>query len=110
MDHAVHDVGMHHANMVHGVMEGLQDVLQQEPVQVEAHVVIQEPQVAYMGNSVQNNQHQLAAQLHQIHNMMQEMQLQYSAAPQPTYQLYGGQGRSGGNNRFRGHRGIGYQL
>ena len=52
--------------MVCDAVAGLQDVLQKEPVTVEAPFIIQNPQVAHVSNSVQDNQHPLAAQLQQM--------------------------------------------
>ena len=41
--------------------------------------------------------------------MIQTIQLQYAAAPQTTYPVYGGRVHYGGNNRFIGRVGSGYQ-
>ena len=101
---------MHHTNMVQDVVAGIKEVLKQEPVLVEAPVVIQEPQVDHVANAVQYKQQQLDAQLQQIQATIRGMQLQYSAATQPTYQSYGFQGHYRGNNRFRVPRGRGYQC
>ena len=40
IDLTVQDAGMHHANMVRDVVAGLQEVLQKEPVPVEALVAM----------------------------------------------------------------------
>ena len=66
--------------------------------------------MAHVANSVQCKQQQLDAQLHQIQATIRGMQLQYSVAPQPTYQSYGFQGHYGVNNGFRVPRGHGYQC
>ena len=52
---------------------------------------------------------QLADQLQQMQTLMKEMQLQYAAAPQPTYQYYGGRGIYGGNKKYRVRGGRGAQ-
>ena len=45
-------VGMHHANMVCSMVAGLQQVLQQLTAHIESHVVMQEPQVYHVENSL----------------------------------------------------------
>ena len=80
---------MHHANLVHYVVVGLQEFLQQEPVPIESHAAIQDPQVTHIANEVQDNHQQLAAQIQKMQATVQAIQLQY-AAPQPSYQSYGG--------------------
>ena len=88
---------MHYANMVRDVVAGLQEVLKQEPVPVEASAVIQDTQVTHVVNAVQENQYHIDAQLQKMQSMMQAMKIQY-AEPQPTYQAYGGQGHYVGNS------------
>ena len=100
-------MGIHHANMVRDAVAGIHEILQQEPVPVEASGVIQYPQVAHVENCVQYNQHYIADQLQHIQAMVQAVQLHYVVS-QPTYQAYGVQGHNGGNNGFRGRRGRGY--
>ena len=56
MDLTVQDAVMHYANMVRDVVAGLQEVLKQEPVPVEASAVIQDTQVTHVVNAVQENQ------------------------------------------------------
>ena len=60
-----------------------------------------EPQ-EHVSNAVQDIQQHLPAQLKQIHMMMQVMQLHYTAALQPIYQQYGGQGNYVVHNNYRG--------
>ena len=52
---------MHHANMVHDVVAGFQELLQQEKVQTDNLMVIEAP-VNHVANVVQNNQQQLETQ------------------------------------------------
>ena len=70
---------------------------------------MREPQVAHVENSVQDNQRQISARLQHMQFMIQAMRLQYVAVPKPTYQAYGGQGKYGENNVFRGRGGRGDQ-
>ena len=58
----------------------------------------------HVANSVQDNQQKIYTHIHQIQAIIQSMQLQY-AAPQPSYQYYGGYGHYRGNNGFRGNGG-----
>ena len=81
---------MHHTNMVCDVVAGLQEVLQQEPGPVGAPISIQEPQVAHVETKFHDNQQQLSDHMQHMQAMMQEIQLQYAAAPHPTYQAYRG--------------------
>ena len=74
-DITIQDAVIHHANMVHNVVAGLQDALQKKTAPVKAPAVMLEPQVHHVENSVQDNQPKIAAQLQQIQIMMQEMQL-----------------------------------
>ena len=96
--------------MVLDVVAGLQEVHKQETSPSEVTAVflsIQEPQVDHVANSVQNNQHKIANHIHQMQAMIQSVQIQY-AAPQPSYQYYGGHSHYIGNNGFRdrGRRGL----
>ena len=61
IDLTVQDAGMHHANMVRDVVAGLQEVLQKEPVPVEALVAMQELQMVHVANVIQYNQLQLSS-------------------------------------------------
>ena len=76
----VHDAGMHYAKMVHGVVTGLQEVLQQEQSPIKTPVTISEPH-KHVANVVQITHQQLSTRLHHMHTMIQAMQLQYAAAP-----------------------------
>ena len=82
----VEDFGMHHTNMVHDVVAGLQEVLQQEQVLVDNATVTEAP-VDHEAKAVQNTQQQLATQLQKMQAMMQSMKLQYAAAPQGISRL-----------------------
>ena len=99
-DLIVQDTGMHHSNMVRNVVSGLQEVLQKEKTPTETAPVISEPNY-HVANAVQNTQQQLAAQLQHIYTMIQDMQLQYATAQQPTHQDYVVCGYYGGQNNFR---------
>ena len=66
---------MKHTNIMRNVATGIQHVLQQESVPVEAPVVVQEPQVNHVENEAQYNQHQLAFQTQQIQVIIQAMHL-----------------------------------
>ena len=71
---------MHHTNMVRGVVEGVKEVLKQEQALIETPITVLEPH-EHVENAVHITQQQLAAQLQKMWTMIQEMQLQYSAAP-----------------------------
>ena len=45
---------MRHVNMLHDVVAGLQEVLQEEPFPIKASVVMQEPKVSHVANSIQD--------------------------------------------------------
>ena len=47
------DSSMHHANMVHDVVAGLQEALEQDQVETETTTVVQTP-VDHVANAVQN--------------------------------------------------------
>ena len=90
--------------MVRDLVAGLQELHQQETAPSEVTAVfqsIQEPQVSPVANSVQYNQQKIVTHIHQMQAMIQSMRLQY-AAPQPSYQYYGGCGHYRGENGFRG--------
>ena len=55
----VQDAGMHHANMVHDVLTGIQEVLQQENCPVEVPAFVQEPHVNHVANAVKCNRSSL---------------------------------------------------
>ena len=63
---------MHHKNMVHDVVEGSQEVLQQEQALIKNTVTIHEPQ-KHVKNEVQDTQQQLVAQMQQMRMIMQAM-------------------------------------
>ena len=54
-DLTVDDAGMHHANMVRGVVSGLQEAFQQYQAQTDTPTNMQEP-LDHMANAVQNTQ------------------------------------------------------
>ena len=91
---------MNHAAMVRNVVAGLQELLQQDKSLIEttATASITHEHVA---NMVQSSRQQLAAQLQHIYTMIQDMQLQYATAQQPTHQDYVVRGYYGGQNNFR---------
>ena len=60
---------MHHANMVRDVVEGFQEVLQQEQVLTENTTSIKAP-ADHVVNDVQNTQQHLATMLQQMQAMM----------------------------------------
>ena len=97
---------MHHANMVRDVVEGLQEVLQQEQVPTDNMKVIEAP-VHHVAKVVQKTQQQLATRLQKMKATIQAMQLQYSAGPQNEHQYYGGPGYHGGHVNYRGQGGCG---
>ena len=103
------DAGIHRKNMVCDVVSGWQEVLQQETVLTDNATVI-EALVNYVANAVKITQKQLATQLQQMQAMMQEMQLQYSAGPQNTYQYCGGRGYHSGHANYRVQGGGGAQC
>ena len=72
--------------MVHDVVAGFQEFLKHETTPIEYFVDMKEPQVSHVANAAQDTQHQLAAQLQNMHTIMQEIQLQYAAAQHPAYQ------------------------
>ena len=74
------DSSVHHANMVWDVVKGLQEALQQDQSPTENKTTVQEP-IDHVANVVQITQKQLATQLQQMQEMMQAIQIQYSAAP-----------------------------
>ena len=74
------DSSVHHANMVWYVVTGLQEALQQDQSPTENKTTVQEP-IDHVANVVQITQKQLATQLQQMQEMMQAIQIQYSAAP-----------------------------
>ena len=100
---------MYHTNTVSDVVAGLQEVFQQEQPLIKTPVTVLEPQ-EHVANAVHDTQHHLAAQLQQMHTMIQAVQLQYSDVPQPTYQDYGGRGNYVGHNNYRGQGRCGAQL
>ena len=61
--------------MVHDVVAGLQEALQQDQSQTETPAVVQAP-VDHVSNEVQKNQQQFAAQLKKMQAMIQSMQMQ----------------------------------
>ena len=69
-------------------------------------MVIEAP-VNHVANAVQNNQQQLATQLHKMQAMIQTMQMQYAAGPQKAHQDYGGHRYHGGHANYRGQGGRG---
>ena len=75
---------MYHANMVHNVVAGIKESLQQEQVKTETMTVVQGP-LYHVTNTVQNAQKNLATQLQQMKAMMQAMQMQYAAAVWPNF-------------------------
>ena len=77
--------------MVCDVVAGIQEFLQQEQAPTKTPGTISEPN-EHVENAVKITQHQVAAQLQNMQKMMQDIQLQYSAAPQLTHQDYGGRG------------------
>ena len=52
---------MHHSNMVHDVVAGLQEDFQQDQAHTETQTVVQAP-VDHVANAVQNTQQQLPTQ------------------------------------------------
>ena len=98
------DVVIHHVNMVRNAISGMQEFLQQYQYPTNTLPVISEPN-EHIHNAVQNTQHQLAAQLHQMQTMVQDMQLKYDAAPHPNHQYYVSRGYYGGQKHFCG-RGV----
>ena len=54
-DLTVDDAGMHHANMVRGVVSGLQEAFQQYQAQTDTPTNMQEP-LDHVANAVQNTQ------------------------------------------------------
>ena len=81
--------------MVRDVVSELQEVLQKEKVPAENPTIIPE-QVNYVDNAVQSTQPQLTTKLQQMKATMQEIQMQYAAAPQHAHQDAGGRGYHGG--------------
>ena len=75
---------MHHVNMIRDVVAGMQEFLQQEQYPDNTPENISGPN-KHVANKVQITQHQLAAQLHQMHTMIQAMHLQYADAPHPNH-------------------------
>ena len=100
---------MYHANMVRDVVAGLQEVLHQEQVPMENPALIEEP-VDHVANQVQKTQKQLATQLQQTQEMIQEMQIQYAAGPHNARQDYGGLRYHIGHTNYCGQGGRGAKL
>ena len=94
---------MHNINIVRDVVEGIQELLQQNKYPIETSVTAFEPH-KHVANAVQSNQQKLASQLQQMQIMMQAMQLQYATLPQPTYQDYGGRENYVGKKSLRTRR------
>ena len=71
-DLTVEDAVMHHSNMIHNVVTGLQEALQQDQSQTETPTVVHAP-VDHVANAVKKNRQQLATQLQKMQSMMQAM-------------------------------------
>ena len=79
-DLTIQYMGMYHANMVRDVVPGLQEVMQQEQAPTDTPETISVPN-EHVENKAQNTQQKLAEKLKLMQTMMQDMQLQYAAAP-----------------------------
>ena len=90
-DLTVQDAITYHTNMVHVVVKGLQEVLQQDQALTKTTKNIVETR-EHVANAVKTNQQQLAAKNQQMHKMIQAIHLQYAASPEMTHQDYGGCG------------------
>ena len=99
---------MHHVNMVRNVVAGMQEDLQQENFPTDNLTTMSEP-IDNVANAVQSIQKQLAIQLQQMMATLQNMQMQYAAAPQHTHQDYGGRGYHGVHKKIYGRGGRGAQ-
>ena len=107
-DLTVQDAGIHHSNMVRNVAVWMQEVLQKEKSLTKNPPVISEPN-EHVANAVQNTNQKLVTQLQQMQTIMQAMHLQYTTAPQPTHQAYGGCGYYIGQNKHCDWGGCGSQ-
>ena len=54
----------------------------------------------YVAKDVHSTHQKLAGKLHHMKTVIQAIQLQYTALPQPAYQDYGGGGNYGGNINY----------
>ena len=94
--------------MVRNVVAGMQEDLQQENFPTDNLTTMSEP-IDNVANAVQSIQKQLAIQLQQMMATLQNMQMQYAAAPQHTHQDYENHGYHHGHNHFCGQGGRGAQ-
>ena len=85
MDLIVEDAGMHHTNMVRGVVAGLQKILKQEKYHTENVTIIPVP-INHVANAVQSNQKKLGIQLQRMQAMTKTIQMQYAASLQHNHQ------------------------
>ena len=105
-DLTIEDAGMHQANTVRNVIVRLQEVLYQEQSPTENATTVLEP-VDNMANAVKMTHKQLVMQLHHMQAMMQEMKIQYSAAPHHSHQDYVSHGYHRGYTNYCGQGGRG---